>query len=125
MVQTAPDQLGQVFLNLVVNAIEAMSQGGTLRIEARSNGEMIETRFMDNGPGIPPDELPHIFEPFYTTKAEGTGLGLAVSFTIIERQRGTIEVDSRPGQGTTFVIRLPKALDKQKDEEKSERQWVN
>ena len=117
VVQTAPDQLGQVFLNLVVNAVEAMGQGGSLRIEAKTVGDMIETRFIDSGPGIPPAELPHIFEPFYTTKAEGTGLGLAISFTIIERQRGTLEVDSQLGQGTTFVVRLPKALEKQSDEE--------
>ncbi len=117
VVQTAPDQLGQVFLNLVVNAVEAMGKGGSLRIEAKPTGDMIETRFIDSGPGIPPAELPHIFEPFYTTKAEGTGLGLAISFTIIERQRGTLEVDSHLGQGTTFMVRLPKALERRRDEE--------
>ena len=71
----------------------------------------IEARFSDTGPGIPPADLPHIFEPFYTTKAEGTGLGLAISYSIIERHGGVLQVDSTRGQGTTFTLRLPKSED--------------
>jgi signal transduction histidine kinase len=105
----APDQLGQVCLNLIVNAAEAMKEGGALRISAHTRDDMIELRFTDTGPGIPPADLPHIFEPFYTTKTEGTGLGLAIGFTIIEQHGGTLNVESEPGAGATFIIRLPKA----------------
>lgn len=108
--QIAPDQLGQVCLNLIMNSIEAMEDGGRLSIAAHANGEWIEAVFADNGPGIPAADLPHIFEPFYTTKSEGTGLGLAISFTIIERHGGTLQVASQPGAGATFTLRLPKAL---------------
>ncbi|MFN8596462.1 MAG: GAF domain-containing protein [Anaerolineae bacterium] len=107
--QVAPDQLGQVCLNLVMNAAEAMDGGGQLRIEVQPNDGWIEARFIDTGPGIPAADLPHIFEPFYTTKAEGTGLGLAISYSIIERHGGSLQVESVPGTGSTFMIRLAKA----------------
>lgn len=110
MAQIAPDQLGQVCLNLIMNAVEAMDNGGRLDITTRANHDWIETVFADNGPGIPAADLPHIFEPFYTTKNEGTGLGLAISFTIIERHGGTLQAASEPGRGATFTLRLPKAL---------------
>jgi PAS domain S-box-containing protein len=109
IVQAPPDQLGQVFLNLIMNAAEAMEQGGTLWIVAEPIEQMIELRFRDNGPGIPPEVLTHIFEPFYTTKEEGTGLGLAISYTLIERQGGSMQVESEMGRGTQFTIRLPQA----------------
>jgi two-component system NtrC family sensor kinase len=109
LVQAAPDQLGQVFLNLIMNAAEAMEQGGTLRIETTLSQSFVEIRFRDTGAGIPPEVLAHIFEPFYTTKDEGTGLGLAISYTIIERQGGTMQVDSEVGRGTQFTVRLPQA----------------
>ncbi len=109
---TASDQLSQVFLNLIVNATEAMEAGGILKIFSSLSGDWIETHFSDNGPGIPPEHLPHIFEPFYTTKSDGTGLGLAISYTIIEHAGGSISVDSRMGEGTTFVVKLPKAAEK-------------
>jgi len=109
LVQSPPDQLGQVFLNLIMNAAEAMEQGGILRIEAETVEPMIEIRFRDTGAGIPPEVLAHIFEPFYTTKDEGTGLGLAISYTIIERQGGIMLVESEVGRGTQFTVRLPRA----------------
>jgi two-component system NtrC family sensor kinase len=109
IVQAPPDQLGQVFLNLIMNAAEAMEQGGRLWIEIEPIEQQIEMRFRDTGPGMPPEVLAHIFEPFYTTKEEGTGLGLAISFTLIERQGGMMQVESEVGHGTLFTIRLPQA----------------
>ncbi len=109
LVQAPTDQLGQVFLNLIMNAAEAMENGGTLRIEAKPVDETIVTRFHDTGPGMSPEVLTHIFEPFYTTKAEGTGLGLAISYTLIEQQDGLLEVESEVGQGSIFTVRLPSA----------------
>jgi PAS domain S-box-containing protein len=104
------DQLAQVFLNLIVNAAEAMSDGGQLRITSRLCDNQVELVFADTGPGIAPEVVAHIFEPFYTTKDTGTGLGLAVSYNIIESHQGTLSVASIPGHGATFTVRLP-ALD--------------
>jgi signal transduction histidine kinase len=104
-----PDQIAQVFLNLIVNAAEAMADGGRLEIESRADSGQVQVLFADNGPGIVPEDLAHIFEPFYTTKDSGTGLGLAVSYNIIESHGGTIGVESVPGHGTTFTVRLPTA----------------
>jgi PAS domain S-box-containing protein len=110
----AADQVTQVFLNLVVNAAEAMeaTRGGQLAVTSRmdASGDWVDVVFADTGPGIPIDVLPHIFEPFYTTKTTGSGLGLAVSYGIIERHGGLITVSSRPGQGVTFSVRLPVAV---------------
>ena len=102
-------ELEQVFINLLLNAQNAMSEGGRLRISARCDGERIELRFADTGVGIAIEHLERIFEPFYTTRAEegGTGLGLAVSYGIIEMHQGTLTVESEPGEGATFIIRLP------------------
>ena len=108
-VQGAADQIAQVFLNLIVNAAEAMSDGGRLRIESRADATHVQVTFADTGPGIAPEDLPHIFEPFYTTKDSGTGLGLAVSYSIIESHGGTLSVDSVPGHGATFTVRLQAA----------------
>ena len=105
-----PDQLGQIFLNLIMNAAEAMEQGGQLKIQVRITATTIEIAFDDNGPGIPAEEMAHIFEPFYTTKDEGTGLGLAISYTLVERRGGLLTVQSTPGQGATFTIRFPAAM---------------
>lgn len=108
-VQCPPDQLGQVFLNLIMNAAEAMDLGGQLHIQVQPAAADVEIAFSDTGPGIPPEAAAHIFEPFYTTKDEGTGLGLAISYTLIERRGGLLTVNSSPGQGATFTIRLPVA----------------
>ena len=110
-VRIAADQLTQVFLNLTVNATEAMdaTRGGRLTIISRldESGDWVEVTLTDTGPGIPIDVLPHIFEPFFTTKNTGSGLGLALSYGIIERHGGLLTVNSRPGEGTAFSVRLP------------------
>jgi two-component system NtrC family sensor kinase len=100
-------QLRQSFVNIALNACEAMSKGGTLTVEARAVGTMVEVRITDTGPGIAPEHLSHILDPFFTTKEKGTGLGLSVVYGIIERHGGTLDVQSQLGQGTTVVARLP------------------
>lgn len=101
-------ELREVFVNLIVNAVDAMPQGGRLSISADRAGERLELRFADSGTGMADDVRERIFEPFYTTKGvQGTGLGLAVSYGIIERHEGTISVESKLGEGTTLVIQLP------------------
>jgi signal transduction histidine kinase/DNA-binding response OmpR family regulator len=102
-----PDQLTQVFLNLIINAVEAMPEGGTLTIRSALRDSQLAIEVQDTGPGLTPDESARIFEPFYTTKAGGTGLGLAVSYGIIQQHGGRIEVQSAPAQGTTFTVWLP------------------
>jgi signal transduction histidine kinase/DNA-binding response OmpR family regulator len=105
------DQIGQVILNLIVNAIEAMLDGGRLELISRQAGEWIEISVADDGPGLDQEQIEHLFEPFFTTKPAGTGLGLAISFGIVERHGGTIQVASASGAGTTFTVRLPAAPD--------------
>ena len=98
-----PDQLTQVLLNLIINAVEAMPSGGTLTIATLARDSWLAIEVQDTGPGLTSDEAAKIFEPFYTTKADGTGLGLAVSYGIIQQHGGRIEVKGVPGQGTTFT----------------------
>ncbi|MCZ7544088.1 MAG: response regulator [Anaerolineae bacterium] len=106
-IEATADQLRQVFLNLTLNAIEAMPEGGTLRVvSAEENGCVVVT-FADTGVGIASENLSRLFEPFFSTKHEGTGLGLSVSYGIIEAHGGAIEVASEFGQGATFRVRLP------------------
>lgn len=101
------DQLEQVFMNLVLNAQAAMERGGTLTIKGWINkGETI-TQFADTGCGIPHEQINKIFDPFFSTKLNGTGLGLFVSYGIIQNHNGTIDVESKVNSGTTFTIRLP------------------
>ncbi len=102
-------QIQQVFINILLNAIEAMPQGGTLTVSSEIEDKMIAVRFADTGVGIPEENLPKILDPFFTTKEQGkgTGLGLSVSYGIIERHRGKLEVKSKVGKGTTFTVRLP------------------
>lgn len=104
-----PDQLTQVFLNIVINAMEAMPEGGSLRVGTMltEDRRWVLIAFQDSGPGLTAEQIAHLFEPFYTTKPSGTGLGLAISYGIVERHGGTIEVSSQPGQGATFIVRLP------------------
>ena len=104
-----PDRMKQVFLNLYLNAIEAMQNGGTLSVELRRNevANNIEIRISDTGKGIKEADLPHVFDPYFTTKSSGTGLGLAIVHKIIESHGGTVRVKSRHGTGTTVTIILP------------------
>ncbi len=103
------DKIKQVFWNLMINASEAMSNGGTLTITSQlsEDNECVEVMFADTGVGIPPEYLTKLFDPFFTTKGSGTGLGLAVSYGIIEQHQGKIEVKSEPGKGSVFTISLP------------------
>jgi signal transduction histidine kinase len=111
LVQGDPDQLKQVFLNLVTNAVQAMDKsGGTITIETRGAGEYVEISVADTGPGISPADLPKVFDPFFTKRAEGTGLGLTIVHRIIDEHEGHIEVESGP-DGTRFNVTLPAALD--------------
>jgi signal transduction histidine kinase len=104
-----PDQTRQALDNLVRNAVEATPPGGRVLVEARSSGKghCIEVR--DTGAGIDPEALPRIFDLYFTTKPDGTGIGLAVTHQIVTAHGGTIEVDSKPGAGTRVTIRLPLA----------------
>ena len=107
-------QIQQALLNVIGNASEAMVGGGVLTMEAKrsTEGRTMEIKISDTGCGIPKNDLKSIFEPFFTTKEEGkgVGLGLSVVYGIVTRHRGTIEVESEPGEGTTFTIRLPLAI---------------
>ena len=101
-------ELREVFVNLIVNALDAMPRGGRLLIDCKRDGERLRLRFADNGMGMAEDVRQKIFEPFFTTKgAQGTGLGLSVSYSIIERHEGIISVSSEPGSGTVFTIDMP------------------
>jgi two-component system NtrC family sensor kinase len=102
-------QLQQVFINLTLNAAEAMEDGGKLIVNSSVSGGSVELEFTDSGCGIPPEHIEKIFEPFFTTKSEkdGTGLGLAVSHGIITKHKGTISFDSKINGGTTFTVKLP------------------
>jgi len=102
-------QLNQVWLNLLVNAAHAASGGGDVSISTRGEGERVVVRVTDTGCGIAPKHLPRIFDPFFTTKpvGDGTGLGLSVTYSIVERHGGEITVESELGKGTTFTVTLP------------------
>jgi signal transduction histidine kinase len=102
-------QIEQVLINLIQNAIQAMPNGGTLHVSLRQTADTAMVAVQDTGIGIPPENLRRIFDPFFTTKpeGEGTGLGLSVSYGIITHHHGHIEVSSIVGQGTTFTISLP------------------
>jgi signal transduction histidine kinase len=102
-------QLSQVFMNLIINAVHAQPDKGSLLIRTFSAEDRVHVVFADKGPGIPENIQGRIFEPFFTTKevGAGTGLGLSVSFGIINKHRGTILVRSEPGQGAEFEIILP------------------
>jgi two-component system NtrC family sensor kinase len=106
-----PGQLQQVLTNLLLNAADAMQGQGKITVTSRPNPshDGIILTLTDTGPGIPPDIQDKIFEPFFTTKApgKGTGLGLSIVYGVIQRHGGAIELDSAPGGGTTFTIRLP------------------
>ena len=103
-----PDQLIQVFRNIITNAIQAMPDGGKLIVKSEASGpNCLFISFIDTGVGIPEENKKKIFEPLFTTKAKGIGLGMAVSETLIDRHGGTIEVESEEGKGTTITVKLP------------------
>ena len=104
--------LHQVLMNLLTNAREAMPTGGQVRLETgpAERPSWVRLLVADTGPGIPAEEITKIFDPFFTTKRTGTGLGLSVSYGIIQEHGGTVDVQSRPGEGTTFIINLPTTM---------------
>jgi signal transduction histidine kinase len=113
LVLGSEDQLKQAVLNLLINSLEAMPNGGLIRIftgvSSRKGGgqDLAVLRIQDTGAGIPQEQLAHVFDPFFTTRPRGTGLGLTVVHRVIHEHKGSIQVRSAPGEGTTFVIELP------------------
>ncbi len=101
------DQLSQAIVNIVLNAADAMPDGGTLTIRSRLQGNFIVMDFEDTGTGIDREHLSRVFDPFFTTKEKGTGMGLAVSYSIIKKLNGSLTVESEPGKGSRFTISLP------------------
>ncbi len=107
-ITTDKGQLQQVLLNIINNAVDAVDIGGTIEIKTKlSDKNHIKIYIKDNGPGIPKDKLKHIFEPFYTTKKKGTGLGLYISYGIIKKLGGDVAIQSSEGKGTMFTIEIP------------------
>ncbi|MCE8024530.1 histidine kinase [Halomonas sp. MCCC 1A11058] len=108
-VECVPAQLNQVFLNLLVNAAQAIEEHGTITLRTGCEGDQVWLAFADDGAGIPAELQSRIFDPFFTTKpvGQGTGLGLSLSYGIVQKHGGRIELDSRPGEGTTFTLWLP------------------
>jgi signal transduction histidine kinase len=104
-----PDQIQQVFLNLILNARDAMPDGGNLDISVKQVDGHVEMLFADTGHGIDADVRDKVFDPFFSTKGPtmGTGLGLSICYSIIKDHGGTIEIDSEKGKGTRFIIKIP------------------
>lgn len=109
MIKCYPQQLNQVFMNLLVNAAQAIEKQGTIRIKTWNGDGSVNISISDTGSGIPEDKLNRIFEPFYTTKpvGQGTGLGLSITYDIVKKHKGEISVESEPGKGTVFKIKIP------------------
>jgi signal transduction histidine kinase len=109
------EQMKQVFMNLILNAIQAMGEGGSIFISTRLTsrndtghaGQFVQVEVRDTGVGIPPENIDHIFDPFFTSKEEGSGLGLSISHQIVQEHGGYVTVESKVGLGTTFFINLP------------------
>ena len=107
VIQADPDRLTQVLLNLYLNAIQAIGQHGVISVTASESGAGVKISVTDSGKGIAADQHEAIFTPYFTTKAEGTGLGLTVVHNIVEQHGGTIQVASQEGKGSTFTLWLP------------------
>jgi signal transduction histidine kinase len=101
------DQIHQVLLNLLLNALQAIDTNGKVAVTVERQSDKAVIEVADNGRGIAPDHLPNIFRPFYTTKGDGTGLGLSLARRIVEDHQGRIDVTSTVGKGTTFAVVLP------------------
>jgi two-component system NtrC family sensor kinase len=108
-VMCIPQQLNQVFMNILVNAAHAIKEKGDISIKTRRQDGHVEIAIRDTGCGIPTANISKVFDPFFTTKevGKGTGLGLNVAYNIVKKHNGTIDVESQVGQGTTFIIKLP------------------
>jgi PAS domain S-box-containing protein len=100
-------QLSQVFLNVIINALQAMPNGGSLAVTSRKDGDWAEVAVKDTGPGIADDIVPHVFDPYFTTRPSGVGLGLAIAHRIVQGHQGSLDAQSHVGSGTTMIIRLP------------------
>jgi two-component system NtrC family sensor kinase len=115
-IEADPAQLPNVFINLMENAADAMPDGGTLTVEAElaPDRHSVIVHITDTGCGIPPEHISQLFSPFFTTKplGQGTGLGLSIVYGIVKMHRGTIQVKSKVGEGTTFTVTLPVTLPK-------------
>jgi signal transduction histidine kinase len=105
-----PDALEQLFLNLLINAAEALDAGGTATVLAAPVRDELNIRIRDDGPGMPPEVRERAFEPLFSTRIEGTGLGLPISRRIAVAHGGEIRIESTPGSGTTVVVRLPRSV---------------
>lgn len=106
-IQVDQEKISQVFHNIILNAVQAMPKGGTLEIHTQMQKYMIEVIFKDTGEGILKETLPKIFEPLFSTKVKGIGLGLSIVQEIVNNHNGMIEVESKVGEGSTFTIKLP------------------
>ncbi len=109
MIKCNTQRIGQVFINLLVNAAQAIKEKGTIHVRTFNNGKNIGIEVKDSGMGIPPENLSKIFDAFFTTKpvGQGTGLGLSLSYDIIKKHGGDIKVRSKLGEGTVFTVILP------------------
>jgi signal transduction histidine kinase len=106
------EQLQSVFLNLIYNGIQAMPEGGTLTLKTSRENGSVEVRVSDTGGGIPEENLQKIFEPLFTTKSKGIGLGLSITKNIVESHGGEMKVESELNEGATFIVRLPESVDR-------------
>jgi signal transduction histidine kinase len=102
-----PQQFRQAFWNISLNAVQAMPEGGELRVTVTTMRDRLEIRVADSGEGIAPENVGHVFEPFFSTKLDGTGLGLALVHRIMQDHGGDVSVESAPGAGSTFTLGFP------------------
>jgi signal transduction histidine kinase len=102
-----PDQMKQALLNLLQNSLEAVGEGGRIHLSGKKDKNDYIVEVLDDGPGIPPEQRNKIFNLYYTTKSNGTGMGLPIVYQIVRAHGGEVSVESRPGEGTLFRIRIP------------------
>jgi signal transduction histidine kinase len=102
-----PEQIRQVLLNLTINATQAMPKGGQIKLRAVQYGESVRIEVEDEGVGIPTEDVERVFDPFFTTRSDGTGLGLPIAYQIVSQHGGHITARNNPERGMTFVVTLP------------------